>query len=82
MTNLLQALETKCNNILNETNPSNTKLFEILKGIEFQEGGTIHIENHDDIAEVIVLSGDNGRHHFGNFKNESCFESSILTLLS
>jgi len=52
-------------------------LLDILKDIEFSNGGSVHIEE-----EVIVLSGDNGRHEFSNIENETCFQSKLETLLS
>ena len=73
----LKTIEKKCNELLNTTIVSNQKLLDILKDIEFSNGGSVHIEE-----EVIVLSGDNGRHEFSNIENETCFQSKLETLLS
>ena len=76
MENLLNTLEKKCLDLMNSSRFTNHRLHEILWDIEFHEGGTIHLE-----GETFVLSGDNGRHEFGNFEIENNFQSPLLTLL-
>ena len=73
---ITKSIEKKCLELLNATNVHNHKLHDILCKIEFWEGGSVHLE-----GEVIVLSGDNGRHEFKNIEEETCFESKLETLL-